>query len=165
MYSIVFVYLFFLVCPVWTNNEWIEHFTYLDIDFVMNCSLNFVTTNNMGARWYLPNGKMIKTDDKYQLDRNLLHIKKVSEQDTGLYTCKVEEMKKTVRQIHTLNIGGPMYHSIHEQYYLNFVVAAVACAIVCFLIISLCLIYHFRYKNPNLLGFSNESEISYDTQL
>lgn len=167
MYSVSIVFvplLFFLACPISAKNEWVEHFAYIDSDITMNCS---VSENNT-AKWYLPNGQPVKTSDHYQLEGNLLHIKKVSSKDSGLYTCKVNEINGTLNQIHTLNIGGPMYYSLSEKYYWNIVTAVVASIIVCFVFVSLILIYKFRYRNPKLLRIPDNnfgSDTSQDTKL
>lgn len=163
--SIVFVLLlFFLVCQTSAENEWTEHFAYINSDITMNCSV----PENHTAKWYLPNGQPVISGDKYQLEGDLLHIKKISSKDSGLYICKVKEINGTLNEIHTLNIGGPMYYSISEKYYWNIVTAVVASIIVGFVFIALALIYKFRYRNPKLLRVPSnnfESDISRDTKL
>lgn len=163
--SIVFVLLlFFLVRPTSAKNEWTEHFAYVDSDITMNCSV----PENHTAKWYLPNGQPVINSDKYQLEGDLLHIKKVNTEDTGFYICKVKEINGTLNEIHTLNIGGPMYYSISKKYYWNIVTAVVASIIVGLVFIALVLIYKFRYRNPKLLRVSSnnfESDISRDTKL
>ncbi|XP_025086464.1 uncharacterized protein LOC112559428 isoform X2 [Pomacea canaliculata] len=146
--------------------------SYLDEDFTVVCNdsslilepYNFVV-------WETPVGDLIEinTLDKYVVSNvgkviNMhLTIKNVQEADKGVYLCHVytdaQKIQKRGRMLRGLNIGGPMYREPFDEYRDHLMVGGICALILLVPLMTLCLLYKFRYQSKEVLAAKREARL------
>lgn len=114
--------------------------SYLGSAVVMTC-VN--ATMDEIPKWILPHGKMV-TEDKYMVYNKSLKIKSVTENDRGIYACTSND--DAVYNIYLLNMAGPLFDSISEKYYNQFLIGGIASIVVLGICTTALLTEHFRYE-------------------
>jgi hypothetical protein len=108
--------------------------------------------------WDTPTEMSLPTgtdDDNYKVetvdgiaDVELL-VKKIREENHGVYTCRVYEKKTrdmTAKVVYGLNIHSKKYRDMTDKYRSNIIVAFVATAVFIVPVATILLLWNFRYE-------------------
>ncbi|KAL3878627.1 hypothetical protein ACJMK2_030961 [Sinanodonta woodiana] len=132
--------------------------TYLDVEFSFSCNdSRILLTDDEKVEWITPQHKTLgpRYNDSDYLVRDSIRtngqelvIKRVSNVHSGIYVCMVYNnniLRK--RAIRGLNIYKPLYHNLGEMYIDNIIIAVITCVVFLVPLISMCVIYKFRYMS------------------
>ncbi|XP_060579438.1 uncharacterized protein LOC132736344 [Ruditapes philippinarum] len=142
------------------DNEWWAFQWYMGEPFRFKCQLSVLNlTSNNRVVWDTPTKMSLPTeysDEDYKVETvdNIanveLLVKKIREENHGVYTCKVYENKNTrdmtAKVVYGLNIHSKKYRDMTDKYRSNIIVAFVATAVFIVPVATILLLWNFRYE-------------------
>ncbi|XP_071087308.1 uncharacterized protein [Haliotis cracherodii] len=94
--------------------------------------------------WLLPNGDLVKTTDDHDRvtvfdEGRQITVKKVDDVDFGIYNCIIYSSQYGYQIVQTgINLNGPYWGDLTAKYRMNFIVGAVAAAVVFLIMMGFC---------------------------
>ncbi|XP_071087871.1 uncharacterized protein [Haliotis cracherodii] len=124
-----------------------------DIEIHCNDTDSLVQPDDV-VKWHSPKGMEIMTSsDKYHLSDTgpvrgiTLMVKKIQNEDSGVYLCMVHRNSVFVQKINrAINLYQPTVRDKFDIYRNNVMVGGIAAAVFCVPLVLMCCIYKCRYK-------------------
>lgn len=123
--------------------------------------------------WIFPNGKTYENDSNAPMCRKQkcwtmdssgfnVTIKRINDEDFGVYYCvNVFDRKSILVERRGLNVDGPYFGDLLQQYKKNAMVGGIAAAVLFVVLACSCFLWNCRYnKRKNIKGDSRNGELT-----